>query len=50
MTSDQSAEISAKVDFNTVKTASMYFVLTKRKLRPDMHWAFMVNGHNTKYE
>ena len=44
-----SVGISNKSQVNAA-SGSMHPVLTWSELRPDMHQAFMVNGHYTKYE
>ena len=46
----RSVGIYNKSEFNTIKMAQPYPVLTWKEFRSDMHQAFMVNGHYTKYE
>ena len=37
-------------EFNIAKMAQIYPVLTWGEFRSEIHQAFMVNGHYTKYE
>ena len=45
----RSEGIFNKSKFNTAKIAQ-FAILPWTKFRPDMHQAFMVSGHYTKYE
>ena len=42
--------IYSKSELNTAKMAHLYPVMTWAEFRSDMHQAFIVNGHYTKYE
>ena len=45
----RSVGISNKSEFNTAKI-TQFSVFIWSEFRPDMHQAFMVNAHYTKYE